>query len=104
MVQNLSSTAPLGEGRPVPARRKIPTFVARVAAEGCSGCEVCIAFCPVDCILLWPDPDGGTNPVCYVVVEECIGCKICARECPWDVIEMVPYDPAPAGSKTREAS
>ena len=65
--------------------------MARVETERCSGCEVCIAFCPVDCILLLPDPEGGVNPICFVVEEECIGCRICARECPWEAIEMAPY-------------
>lgn len=81
-----------------PPRKKIPATVARVDADRCSGCEVCMAFCPVDCIRLVTYPEMPTvNPTCLVIEEDCIGCKICAVECPWDAIEMIPYRPAPPG-------
>ncbi|MEK7408964.1 MAG: 4Fe-4S binding protein [Acidobacteriota bacterium] len=80
-----------------PRRKKIPASVAVVDVDRCSGCEVCIVFCPVDCILLLPDPASpGVNPVCEVVEEDCIGCVICARECPWEAITMAPYKPGVA--------
>ncbi len=91
MVQDLSPAAPAaGAGGSTP-RKKTPASLARVLTERCSGCEVCIVFCPVDCIVLLPDPSGGFNPICEVVEDDCIGCKICARECPWEAIEMVLY-------------
>jgi electron transport complex protein RnfB len=31
-------------------------FMHTVLAERCTGCELCIAPCPVDCIELRPDP------------------------------------------------
>lgn len=99
MVQDLnpqsSATSPAPPAKP--ARQKVPAAVAWVDAERCSGCEVCIAFCPVDCIALLRNPELATvNPVCLVIEEDCIGCKICAVECPWDAIEMIPYHPAAA--------
>lgn len=102
MVQGLSPAPAALRARTPAPRKKIPASVARVETGRCSGCEVCIIFCPVDCIELLPDPDGGVNPVCRVVEEECIGCKICPRECPWDAIEMAPYQPAPAKEETAE--
>lgn len=97
MVQNLDakeiSPRLLHDGK-VP-RKKVPAFVAQVDSDRCSGCEVCMAFCPVNCITLVTDPEMPTiNPTCVVIEAECIGCKICAVECPWDAIEMIPYQPA----------
>ena len=79
-------------------RKKVPAAIAVVEQDRCSGCEVCLVVCPVDCIVLLPDPEaGGVNPVAEVIEEDCIGCKICANECPWDAITMAP-------NKAREAA
>ncbi len=85
-------------------RKKTPVAVARVETSRCSGCEVCIAWCPVDCILLLPDPDAESSRICRVVEDECIGCKICVNECPWEAIEMVANPAAPPKSRRLEAA
>lgn len=78
------------QGKPKPATKKL-NIVALVDEEVCTACEVCIEFCPVDCIAVVSNPNEGlANNVCRVIEEDCIGCKICVRECPWDCIEMVP--------------
>ncbi len=103
MVQDLDPRATSATPAPPakPQRKKVPATVAWVDVDRCSGCEVCIAFCPVDCIALTADPEMPTvNPTCVVIEEECIGCKICAVECPWDAIEMIPYRPAAPASGT----
>ncbi len=95
MVQDLGSAPELASAQPPirPTRKKVPHAVAWVDCDRCSGCEVCIAFCPVDCIRLVRDAEMPTiNPTCLVDVDECIGCKICVEQCPWDAIEMVRYD------------
>lgn len=79
-----------------PPRKKAPPKLAVINQSGCTGCEACIVFCPVDCIEIVP----GMNfhPQVQQVVEvdlgRCIGCSLCAKHCPWDTIEMLPYEQA----------
>lgn len=79
-----------------PRKKKKAKLVAVVHEEGCTGCEVCIEFCPVDCIYKVPGPENpeehgfkSVNGVVVVDEEVCIGCKLCAKYCPWEVIDMV---------------
>lgn len=77
--------------------------IAWINPQGCSGepCQVCVTFCPVDCIrLVKSDPAGGLTGYCLVEESKCIGCRLCAMYCPWDDILMVDpprgVRPAPA--------
>lgn len=80
-----------------PKKAKKPRPVAVIDEAGCTGCEVCIIVCPVDCIHTVPgDVHPGLNPVCRVDEIVCIGCTICAVDCPWDAIDMVYPDRSPA--------
>ena len=61
----------------------------------CTGCEICVPFCPVNCIEVAKAKDHPDRPIppVYVRENECIGCTICARVCTkmaWDAISMVP--------------
>lgn len=82
----------------VVARKKKPKELAVVLQDGCTGCAgspTCIEVCPVDCIDLFPGPDGSTvGMVTQVNLDLCIGCKLCAQYCPWTTIEMMGYDEA----------
>ena len=63
---------------------------ALVNLDGCTGCEVCIAVCPVpSCIEKFGDEEPAAKGV-YVNYDICIGCNLCAKDCPWDTIRMVP--------------
>lgn len=84
---------------PIPKKEKKAKLVAIIHEEGCTGCEVCIEFCPVDCIYKVPGHEHpeehgyvSINGVCVVDEEVCIGCKLCAKYCPWEVIDMVTRD------------
>ena len=90
-------------------RKRVPKTIALINADYCTGCEACIAVCPVDCILLVETDPGvkGVDAWCEVDLERCIGCAFCVRVpkkqsdpyelkiCPWDAIEMVPTELLP---------
>ena len=77
-----------------PPRKKVPPKLAVIDQNGCTGCEVCIVFCPVDCIEIVPGV--SFHPQVQQVVEvdlaRCIGCSLCAKNCPWTTIEMLPHE------------
>ncbi len=75
-------------------KRKKGRPIAIIDTSGCTGCEVCIEVCPVDCIITVPGEEYQTvHRVCEVIVDDCIGCELCAKFCPWETIDMmVPPD------------
>jgi formate hydrogenlyase subunit 6/NADH:ubiquinone oxidoreductase subunit I len=77
--------------------KKPPKLIAVVHQSGCTGCEVCIAGCPVDSIELVPGPNPE-NPTFQQMVEidisRCIGCQNCSQDCPWETITMYQHDDA----------
>ncbi len=83
--------------KPVRKGKKPPKLLAIVHQSGCTGCEVCIAGCPVDSIELVPGPDSS-NPGFQQLVEidlnRCIGCQNCSQDCPWETITMYQHDDA----------
>lgn len=83
--------------KPVRKGKKPPKLLAVVHQSMCTGCEVCIAGCPVDSIELVPG-DNPANPGFKQTVEidlaRCIGCQNCSQDCPWDTITMYPTEDA----------
>ncbi len=88
LVENPFHTARL---KPARKGKRPPKLRAVVHQSGCTGCEVCIAGCPVDSIELVPGPDPD-NPSFKQTVEidlaRCIGCQNCSQDCPWETITM----------------
>ena len=80
----------------VSKKKKRPKFMAVVDEDSCTGCQVCIPFCPVDCIEpVASDKYNIPIPPVQIRFNECIGCQICARVCTkmtWDAIRMMPTD------------
>ena len=81
----------------VKSKRNKPKLMAVVDEDNCTGCQVCIPFCPVDCIE--PVPKDKYNeaviPPVQVRFNECIGCQLCSRACgklTWDAIRMMKTD------------
>lgn len=84
-----------------PPRKKAPPKLAVIDQNGCTGCEVCIVFCPVDCIEIVPGVDHPeVQKVVEVDLDRCIGCSLCAKNCPWETIYMLPHDQAMQNSST----
>ena len=63
-----------------PPRKKAPPKLAVINQNGCTGCEVCIVFCPVDCIEIVPGVEHTQlQQVAEVDLDRCIGCALCAK-------------------------
>ncbi len=92
LPQNDARRAALVKGA---SRAKIK---ALVNLSACTGCEVCIAVCPVPSCIEKFGSDPSTFGV-YVNYDICIGCQLCAKDCPWETIKMVPT-PTVAGHGT----
>lgn len=76
--------------------RKPPKQIAVIDQNGCTGCEACVQFCPVDCIELVPGPvHPDMAKTVEVDLDRCIGCKKCVEACPWDTIHMIEADKSP---------
>lgn len=57
--------------------------------ELCKGCELCISFCPKECITLSDQFNAaGYLPTVFGEPRECTGCATCAVVCPEVAIEV----------------
>jgi len=96
MIENIARKGPrpaLIAGKP--ERKREPRLLAVINQHGCTGCEACIVFCPVDCIEIVPGADFAQfQQSVEVDYERCIGCQLCAKHCPWDTIDMLGYQEA----------
>ncbi len=83
-----------------PARKKRPRELAVINQEGCTGCEVCLEVCPVDCMYVVAGPEYDVHKkLVEIDLDVCIGCKLCVKYCPWETIEMIAADQSFAVAK-----
>ena len=75
-------------------KKKKPKLMAVVDEDGCTGCQVCVPFCPVDCIEpVAMDKYGIPIPPVQVLFAYFISSQIFARvstKLTWDAIHMLP--------------
>ena len=94
LVENPIHTARL---KPARKGKRPPKLLAVVHQSGCTGCEVCIAGCPVDSIELVPGPNPenpGFQQTVEIDLSRCIGCQNCSQDCPWETITMYHHEDA----------
>ena len=61
----------------------------KINREKCKGCELCVFFCPKNCITMDDSINSrGYQPTCFAKKDECTGCAICAQVCPDVAIEV----------------
>ncbi len=57
--------------------------------ELCKECELCIKYCPYDCIKIGDEINSkGYRFAVFVNPEKCPGCSLCAIMCPEIAIEV----------------
>ena len=53
-----------------------------IDADKCTGCELCVYYCPQDTLAMSKTVNKRGNPVAIVVRDNCTACMECARVCP----------------------
>jgi formate hydrogenlyase subunit 6/NADH:ubiquinone oxidoreductase subunit I len=87
--------APVAPKPAAAPRKKRPRELAVINQEGCTGCEVCLEVCPVDCMYVVAGPDYDVHKkLVEIDLDVCIGCKLCTKYCPWETIEMIATEKA----------
>ncbi|WP_145923245.1 4Fe-4S dicluster domain-containing protein [Sulfurospirillum halorespirans] len=82
--------------------------LAIIKEEECVNCMVCFLHCPIEGVVLFPNPEVPDKPYTkerdiptkiklkdsplkpYIVKDKCIGCGLCAHYCPPRCIDMIP--------------
>ena len=70
--------------------RRAKTFRISIHEDLCKGCQLCVNFCPKDCLAMTTDRiNAKGTPFSQVVrLSDCVGCRACATVCPEAAIEL----------------
>jgi NAD-dependent dihydropyrimidine dehydrogenase PreA subunit len=60
--------------------------VRKIDVSGCTGCGICVEYCPMDVLRM--DDDSQKAFIKYI--RDCQGCFLCERVCPENVVYCVP--------------
>ena len=66
------------------------TFRMAIREDLCKGCELCVSFCPKDCLAMTTDRINAKGVPFAECVRpgDCVGCGACATVCPEAAIEL----------------
>lgn len=85
---------------PKPGAVAVSRFTAYISSDQCTGCEECLARCPMGAI----EMNDGTA---VLLKQKCIGCGLCVVNCPSEalcLIERTDYEkPVPSIGKLMES-
>jgi ferredoxin len=67
------------------------TYISKIDASKCSGCEKCVRACPIQAIEMIPILQPATKKFRDPRVDEaiCLGCGVCALACTKEAIRLV---------------
>jgi len=63
-------------------------YQAQVNAEDCTGCTICVDYCPMNAISM-----NDEDNMAEINSDLCIGCGLCASNCPVEAIELLETRP-----------
>jgi len=78
----------------VPAKKttqkRVRKFRVAIQEDLCKGCDLCVAFCPENCLAMTSDKLNAKGiPYAQCIRPgDCIGCQACATVCPDAAIEL----------------
>jgi len=66
------------------------TFRITIQEDLCKGCELCVSFCPKNCLAMTSDRINAKGlPFAECIAPpKCVGCRACATVCPEAAIEL----------------
>jgi ferredoxin len=67
-------------------------YEARLDGELCTGCEICVDWCPFGAIKM-AKPKGSKEEKAFVDTEKCMGCGICVLKCDYQALSLKPVRP-----------
>ncbi|HUV52703.1 MAG TPA: 4Fe-4S binding protein, partial [Dehalococcoidia bacterium] len=62
-------------------------YEARVDEELCTGCDICIDWCPFSAIKM-VNSNGLKEQKASIDIEKCMGCGVCVLKCDFEALSM----------------